>query len=150
MSQENVQLVRRLLEPFEAGDIAAFFRDEAGWAARLPAAEAFYAPDFEASFVRADVGRARYVGLDGLRAAWLDWLAPWVSYRTEIEDLIDAGEGRVVVLTHDYARPEGVGAEGIAPPGWRPLDWMSRRCRPRTWRRCGRSSRRRVAATWTH
>jgi ketosteroid isomerase-like protein len=111
MSQENVQLVRRLLEPFEAGDIAAFFRDEAGWAARLPAAEAFYAPDFEASFVRADVGRARYVGLDGLRAAWLDWLAPWVSYRTEIEDLIDAGEGRVVVLTHDYARPEGVGAE---------------------------------------
>ncbi len=111
MSQENVQLVRRLLEPFEAGDIAAFFRDEAGWAARLPAAEAFYAPDFEASFVRADVGRTRYVGLDGLRAAWLDWLAPWVSYRTEIEDLIDAGEGRVVVLTHDYARPEGVGAE---------------------------------------
>jgi len=111
MSQENVELVRRLLAPFEAGDIAAFFRDEAGWAAGLPAAEAFYAPDFEASFVRADVGRATYVGLDGLRAAWLDWLGPWVSYRTEIEDLIDAGEGRVVVLTHDFARPEGVEAE---------------------------------------
>ncbi len=111
MSKENVELVRRLLEPFEAGDIAAIFRDEAGWTARLPAAAAFYAPDFEASFVRADVGRATYVGLDGLRAAWLDWLAPWVSYRTEIEDLIDAGEGRVVVLTRDYARGEGVEAE---------------------------------------
>jgi ketosteroid isomerase-like protein len=156
MSQENVELVRRLLEPFEAGDIAAIFRDEAGWAARLPAAEAFYAPDFEASFVRADVGRATYSGLDGLRAAWLDWLAPWVSYRTEIEDLIDAGEGRVVVLTRDYARPEGVGAEvsfegapvwtvrdgkvpassstGIARTGWRPLDWRSRRCRRTMWR----------------
>ena len=120
MSQENVELVKRLLEPFEAVDIAAIFRDEAGWAAGLPAAEAFYAPEFEASFVRADVGRATYVGLDGLRAAWLDWLAPWVSYRTEIEDVIDAGEGRVVVLTRDYACPKGATAEVyfVGAPVW--------------------------------
>jgi hypothetical protein len=126
MSQENVELVRRLLEPFEAGDIAAFFRDEAGWAAGLPAAEAFYAADFEASFVRADVGRARYVGLDGLRAAWLDWLAPWVSYRTEIEDLIDA-DSESAVSRRDVAasfvqrsasgavRPRSRGARFCAP-----------------------------------
>src|SRR5436190_4896665 len=36
--------------------------------------------DFECVFVREDVGRAAYFGLDGLRTAWLDWLSPWDSY----------------------------------------------------------------------
>jgi ketosteroid isomerase-like protein len=115
-----VELVRQLLEPFQDADIAALFRDEAAWAATLPVASAFYAPDFECTFVRADVGRATYSGLDGLRAAWLDWLAPWVSYRTEIEDFIDASDGRVVVLARDYAYPKGVGAEVsfVGAPVW--------------------------------
>ena len=111
MSQEDVELVQRMLEPFEAADIAAIFRDEAGWAARNAAVASVYAPDYEYVFVRDDVGRATYSGRDGLRAAWLDWLSPWASYRTEIEDFIDAGKGRVVVLTRDYARREGMEAE---------------------------------------
>ena len=45
-----------------------------------------------------------YFGLDGLRAAWRDWLAHWASYRDEIEDVIDAGE-RVVVIHRYHARP---------------------------------------------
>ena len=50
----------------------------------------------------------------------MDWLAPWSSYRTEIEDCIDAGEGRVVVLTRDYACPLGAEAEVdfIGGPVW--------------------------------
>jgi len=50
----------------------------------------------------------------------VDWLAPWSSYRTEIEDCIDAGEGRVVVLTRDYACPLGAEAEVdfIGGPVW--------------------------------
>jgi len=40
-----------------------------------------------------------------LRACWLDWLAPWASYRTEIAELIDVGE-RVVVLVRDYGKRE--------------------------------------------
>jgi ketosteroid isomerase-like protein len=46
-----------------------------------------------------------YAGLEGFRATWLDWLAPWASYRTEIEELIDVGD-RVVVLARDYGRRE--------------------------------------------
>lgn len=45
-----------------------------------------------------------YAGLDGLRAAWQDWLRHWSSYRDEIEDVIDDGE-RVVVLHRYRARP---------------------------------------------
>jgi hypothetical protein len=57
-----------------------------------------YAPDFECAYIRDDVGRATYSGLDGLRAAWLDWLSPGASYRTEVEDFIGPKEGRVLVL----------------------------------------------------
>jgi len=46
-----------------------------------------------------------YSGLDGLRACWRDWLAPWASYRTEIDELIDAGDS-VVAIVRDYGRRE--------------------------------------------
>jgi ketosteroid isomerase-like protein len=111
MSQADVEIVRGLLGPFEAGDIAQMFRDEAISAALTDAAAPLLSEDFECVFVREDVGRAAYRGVDGLRAAWLDWLAPWESYRAEIEDVIDAREGRVLVLTRDYARPKGSPSE---------------------------------------
>src|SRR5689334_24755258 len=52
----------------------------------------------------------RFVGLEGLRAAWLDWLEPWESYRVEVEDVIDAGDD-AVVLVRDFGRRAGVTAE---------------------------------------
>jgi ketosteroid isomerase-like protein len=111
MSQEDVEIVRGLLAPFEQGDIVPLFRDEAVWASITPASAPLFTPDFECVFVREDVGRASYSGLDGLRAAWLDWLTPWESYHAGVEDVIDAHEGRVLVLTRDYARPKGSDAE---------------------------------------
>jgi ketosteroid isomerase-like protein len=111
MSQEDVEIVRRLLGPFEQGDLIPLFRDEAIWAARTAASASFFTPDFECVFVREDVGRAAYPGLEGLRAAWLDWLTPWESYHAGVEKVIDAHEGRVLVLTRDHARPKGADAE---------------------------------------
>lgn len=111
MSQENVEIVRRLLGAFEQGDLVPLFRDDTINASLTAASEPFFTPDFECVFVREDVGRAAYFGLDGLRAAWLDWLLPWDSYSARVEDLIDGGDGRVVVLTHDHARPKGSGTE---------------------------------------
>jgi ketosteroid isomerase-like protein len=111
MSQENVAIVRRLLGPFEGGDIAPLFRDEALSASMTAASAPFFAPDFECAFVRDDVGRATYRGLDGLTEAWLDWLAPWESYHAGVEDVLDGHGGRVVVLTRDHARPRGANAE---------------------------------------
>jgi ketosteroid isomerase-like protein len=120
MSQEDVEIVRRLLGPFEQGDIIPLFRDEAVAASMTAASAPFFTSDFECVFVREDVGRAAYSGLDGLREAWLDWLLPWESYRAGVEDVIDAHEGRVLVLTRDYARPKGTHAEVnfIGAPVW--------------------------------
>jgi ketosteroid isomerase-like protein len=120
MSRENVEIVRGLLGPFEQGDIIPLYRDDAISAAMTAAAAPFFTPDFECVFVRADVGRAAYSGLDGLRAAWLDWLSPWESYFAGVEDVIDAGDGRVVVLTRDRACPKGASAEVtfLGAPVW--------------------------------
>jgi ketosteroid isomerase-like protein len=120
MSQEDVEIVRRLLGPFEQGDIVPLFCDETISASMTAAGAPFFTSDFECVFVRDDVGRAAYSGLDGLRAAWLDWLLPWESYHAEIEDVIDAGEGRVLVLTRDYACPKGASAEVyfVGAPIW--------------------------------
>ena len=49
-------------------------------------------------------------GLDGLKAAWQDWLKHWASYRTEIEDVIDGGE-RIVVIHRGYGRRQPDGPE---------------------------------------
>src|SRR5690242_1506143 len=111
MSQENAEIVRRLLGPFEQGDLAPVFRDDTIQAAVRAASEPLLTPDFECVFVRQDLGRAAYVGLDGLRAGWVDWLEPWESYHASVEDVIDAGRDRVVALNRDYGRPRGSSAE---------------------------------------
>jgi ketosteroid isomerase-like protein len=61
-----------------------------------------------------------YQGVEGLRAGFLDWLEPWGGYDAGVEDVIDAGEGRVVVLTRDHARPKGTDTEVsfLGAPVW--------------------------------
>lgn len=103
MSHENVEIVRALLAPFEQGDCAPLFRDDDLNASITAASEPFFTPDFVCVFVREDVGRSEHPGLGGLREAWLDWLQPWDNYWPGVEEVIDAGNGRVVVLTRDRA-----------------------------------------------
>src|SRR4051812_22330689 len=58
-----------------------------------------------APFVHADCeivrvglpGGKRYTGVEGFRESWLDWLAPWAEYRSEVDEAIDCGE-TVVLL----------------------------------------------------
>jgi ketosteroid isomerase-like protein len=110
MSQENVELVRGL-QPSPDTDLVALFRDEATAAALMEAISPFFHEDVEIVAPTFVAGQGvRFVGLDGLRAGWLDWLDPWESYRVEIEDLIDAGD-EVVVLPRDYGRRAGMAME---------------------------------------
>jgi ketosteroid isomerase-like protein len=107
VSQENVEIVRRL-QPSPDTDLVALFLDDAAFGALAP----FFHDDCEIvapSEIRGGESEPR-IGLEGLRAAWLDWLDPWESYRVEIEDVIDAGE-HVVVLPRDYGRRAGMDVE---------------------------------------
>jgi ketosteroid isomerase-like protein len=56
-------------------------------------------------------GKARvFTGFQGFRRLWLDWLEPWASYHTEVEEVRHA-DNRVVVLIRDRARRHGTQAE---------------------------------------
>ncbi|HEY1236962.1 MAG TPA: nuclear transport factor 2 family protein [Solirubrobacterales bacterium] len=108
MSRENVELVRRLQPPPDM-DLVALFRDDEGASRLLSTLGPYVHEDFVAAGSR--LHETEVVGLAGLRAGWADWLEPWDSYRVEIEDVIDAGDEAVVVVTRDYGRRAGMNAE---------------------------------------
>jgi ketosteroid isomerase-like protein len=110
MSQENVEIVKGLL-PGPEVDLAALFRDDAASSALINAVQPLFHPEFECFAVSAVQGTKRYVGLEGFRATWLDWMEPWETYRNEVEDVIDAGDEVVVVLGRAFARRSGSEAE---------------------------------------
>ena len=103
MSEEDVELVVRLL-PAPGQDLVQLFHDDDVWAAFTVAVAPFFHPDFESVAGGMPDEETTYIGLDGLRAGWRDWTAPWAAYRTEIDEAIDLGGGRVFVLFHDFAR----------------------------------------------
>ena len=111
MSQEDVDIVVGL-QPSPDVDVAQLFGDEKLWAGVSGAAAHLFQPDFECAFVGATPSEANHAGVDGLRALWLDWLAPWAAYRVEVDEAIDLGD-RVLLLTHDYGRREGDAEEVV-------------------------------------
>jgi hypothetical protein len=101
MSQEHVELVQRLLPP-SGIDLAAVVRNDELIAGFLEQAAPHIHPEFECL---GDWGgdRAVYQGLDGLRALFLDWMSPWMTYRSEIQGFRDLGD-QVLVLVRDHGR----------------------------------------------
>jgi ketosteroid isomerase-like protein len=109
VSAENVELIRSI-QPGPEADLVALFAD-AGAARLADVLAPLLDPGFEcAMHLFPGAPPTVYSGLDGLRACWRDWVAPWASYRTEIERLIDLGE-RVVTVVRDYGRREQSAAE---------------------------------------
>jgi ketosteroid isomerase-like protein len=117
MSQENVDLVRGLIPPPET-DLAALFRDKAVFDQMAAALERFI--DQGAESVAVWQGGTAYVGVEGFRRLWLDWLQPWTSYYTSVEEAIDAGGGRVVLFARDKGRRQDtdVVVELVAASVW--------------------------------
>jgi ketosteroid isomerase-like protein len=109
MSQENIDLIRSLL-PSSDVDLASLFRDDAAFAQITKALESIIDPDVESVAVWQG-GKARvFTGFEGFRRLWLDWLEPWASYHSEVEEIRHA-DNRVVVLIRDRARRHGTQAE---------------------------------------
>ena len=106
MSQENVEVIERLLErPSDpAQDLASLFRNDAQWQAWIEEFAPFFHPDWETLRRTALGDEGIHTGFEGSRSLWLGWLKPWESYRVVIERVIDCGE-RVVALSNDHARP---------------------------------------------
>jgi ketosteroid isomerase-like protein len=109
VSQQNVELVTNL-QPAPDVDMAELLRRDDMWSALVGVVAPFFHPNFESVPPGVPGTESVHFGLDGLRAAWLGWIEPWLTYRTEIKQGIDAGD-RVLLLTQDYGRSEGVAEE---------------------------------------
>jgi ketosteroid isomerase-like protein len=112
VSKENVELVSRAMFP-PGVDLVAL--TESG---RLADAlnVTVLAPDAEIAFVTPGVGTTEYRGLEGFLEGWGDWMVPWATYEVDVEELLDAGERVVVLVTlrgqtlHDHVEIEQPGA----------------------------------------
>jgi ketosteroid isomerase-like protein len=109
MSQENVELAVRL-QPADGVDLVQLFGDDKQWAEVTERIANLFQPDFECAFLGSTPSGQVYAGLDGFRDLWLDWLAPWATYRIEVEQATDLGD-RVLLLIRDYGRRESRGEE---------------------------------------
>jgi ketosteroid isomerase-like protein len=108
MSDETVELIRKL-HPGPGIELVALFATDDP-AARAETFERFFDAAFECALRFPGSEPTFYSGPDALRDCWLEWLAPWASYRFEIEELIDLDE-RIVVVARDYGRHEPDGPE---------------------------------------
>jgi ketosteroid isomerase-like protein len=102
MSQENVELVRRLFEAFQAGlkgdDPGAYLDSEA------------VADDYEWVIPPPGLdGRSVWRGRQGFVEFMGTWTEQFEDWTVRIERLIDAGENRVVAVTYQSGTGKGSG-----------------------------------------
>ena len=90
MSQENVEIVRRVYEQWAIGNFSAEFWD----------------PDVEHSRIGAETPdmEGRWLGLDEMWSAMREYLRPMSDVRIEAVRIIDLGGDRVLVLSRQTAR----------------------------------------------
>jgi ketosteroid isomerase-like protein len=100
MAQENVDTIRRMYDAWMARD------DETVYSTFDP--DIRLNPDPEASWVGMD---ETYLGHDGVRRYMRAVYEAFENYRPEVEQIIDAGEGRVLTLAIEHGRGRGSGAE---------------------------------------
>ena len=92
MSQENVDVVRRLLGAFECIDAGNLDR-------RLDEVREILDPGVEwLAAPHSLLASEEYRGYDGVRRFWTQFLSAWDEYGLRVEELIDVGDQVVAVM----------------------------------------------------
>jgi uncharacterized protein len=78
MSQENVEIVRRMYHAYAEGELATTLR--------------CFDPEVAFSQPELEPGAGTYYGHEGMGQAMAKWTGAWNDYRVQVEDLTDLGE----------------------------------------------------------
>ena len=93
MSEQDVELIRRLHEAWIAGD------REGALALADPGIEWVEPAD--------SLEPGTHRGAEGIEASMADWTAPYDEFRFEITELRDLGDGLVLACLHQYGLTHG-------------------------------------------
>ena len=96
MSEENVEIVRRMHAAFDRGD--------------ADGALAFFDPEVVADHSARFGGEIGH-GREELRRIITDWVGAFSEFRAEIVEIRDLGGGLVLLLTAHHGRGKGSGVE---------------------------------------
>ena len=94
MSEENVEIVRRVYDAYLSGDFEAAF--------------ALLDPDVTFDVSIRPEGKV-YRGHDGVAEALRTWTGTWEGFRMELKELIDAGGDQVIGVEHQSGRGRASG-----------------------------------------
>jgi ketosteroid isomerase-like protein len=111
VSEESVELVKRLLQMFarrEHEAVFAFYDPNIEWDATSMGGES-------ANPLPADL-QGVYHGHDGVRTYWRRWLQAWADIEFEVEDVLDAGDDVVALIRNQrqWGRRSGIATD--TPP----------------------------------
>jgi ketosteroid isomerase-like protein len=96
MSQEDLERVRDAYEAFARGDLASALE--------------LHDPDIEIVERPERLDSRTYRGREGVLEAIENWVGQWDDFRMKIEDMIDAGDGRIVAVARHSGRGKLSGA----------------------------------------
>jgi uncharacterized protein len=96
MSSANVEILKRMFDAFNGGDLAAALED--------------VGPEIEAEPSSSFPGRSVYRGHQGVLEFFATFLEVWDEYAAEPTDFIEAGD-RVLVIARQRGRGKGSGLE---------------------------------------
>jgi ketosteroid isomerase-like protein len=96
MSQEDVEIVRRMHDAYARGDLQVTL--------------ACFDPELELSTAPSEPGTSTYRGIEGLREATTKWVGTWDDFHIDVEELTDLGE-HVLARLHERGRGRGSGVE---------------------------------------
>jgi len=112
MSQENVEIIRSIFEPWQAMNIAAIDWDAE---AIREAVGRSYSSDVELTTLASGLGSGvgeHYRGSDGFARYLQEWLEPFAEYYVENLDYIEAGD-YVLVPSRQSGVGDGSGARVV-------------------------------------
>jgi ketosteroid isomerase-like protein len=104
MADEDVEIVRRALAAFNAGETERVLE--------------LMAPDVELVPVRAVLEGSSYRGHEGFRKFVADMMEDWQDYHPTSERFRDLGDGRVLSVGRFHARGRASGMEVETPGAW--------------------------------
>jgi hypothetical protein len=116
VSAEAVRVVEQIQAALTMGDVVAGLDDDEATLRVVEVLAELAEPGFEVVMIGPAYASAviEASGLEGFRAAWLEWTSAFESYRIDLERMIDAGD-RVVSLVNMVGRTKTGGVEVQAP-----------------------------------